>query len=72
VLFDASASSDADGDPLTCTWDFGDGTRTNGSKLYHLFDKPGIYRVKLTVDDGRQTACSAAGDEAVIEVVNHP
>jgi len=72
VLFDATASGDADGDNLTCMWDFGDGTRASGSTLYHLFEKPGIYRVKLTVDDGRETPCSTAEDVAVIEVVSHP
>lgn len=70
VLFDATGSSDPDGDGLVFEWDFGDGTRNSGAKLYHNYDKPGLYLVKLHVDDGRETPCSKAIDEVKIEVVN--
>jgi large repetitive protein len=70
VLFDATGSTDADSDGLICEWDFGDGVRSTGAKLFHTFDKPGIYRVKLLVDDGRNTPCSRAQDEATIKVRN--
>jgi PKD repeat protein len=53
VHFDGSASADPDGDPLTYFWDFGDGSPAKmGVKVYHAYDKPGIYPVILTVDDG--------------------
>jgi len=34
-------------------WDFGDGTGAKGAKVRHTFAKGGIYRVKLSVSDGR-------------------
>jgi len=60
VLFDGSASGDADNDQLAYSWDFGDGTTAQGPKARHAYDKPGNYKAALTVDDGRQTDCSRA------------
>lgn len=52
ILFDGSASSDADGDLLEYSWDFGDGTIGIGESIFHAYDKPGIFTVTLTVNDG--------------------
>jgi YVTN family beta-propeller protein len=52
VSFDATASSDADGDPLTYLWDFGDGGANTGALDNHVFNSAGRYTVALTVDDG--------------------
>jgi PKD repeat protein len=71
ALFDATGSSDADGDGLVYEWDFSDGTRASGAKVYHVFDKPGVYLVKLIVDDGRKTPCSRTQGQVRIQVVNH-
>jgi PKD repeat protein len=68
VLFDGTMSSDPDGDPLTYSWDFGDGTSKPGAKLYHTFAKPGRYAVRLTVNDGKRAACSLAVDEVIVLV----
>ncbi len=54
VIFDGSNSSDADGDELIFSWDFGDGNKSIGEKVYHTFQKEGIYNVTLTVDDGKK------------------
>lgn len=70
VLFDATASIDPDGDGLVYEWDFGDGTHSDGAKLYHAYEKPGVYWAKLFVDDGRKTPCSKSQDEVKIEVMN--
>ena len=51
VCFDGSASTDADGDALTYSWDFGDGATATGPMPSHVFADDGIYTVTLTVDD---------------------
>lgn len=58
ISFDASGTDDADGDDLTYTWDFGDGTSGQGANVTHAYNKGGNYSVRLTVDDNKGTLCS--------------
>lgn len=51
VSFNASASSDPDGDELSFLWNFGDGTTGVGMKPAHRYEQAGTYHVVLTVDD---------------------
>lgn len=53
VLFDARATTDADGDALTFSWNFGNGVRGGGERIGHVFDRAGSFTVRLTVSDGR-------------------
>ncbi|MEN9933756.1 MAG: hypothetical protein RLZZ387_335 [Chloroflexota bacterium] len=53
VSFDARASRDVDGDPLTFAWAFGDGATGSGSTTSHTYTSPGTYSAALTVSDGR-------------------
>lgn len=53
--------SDPDGDKLTFSWDFGDGTTDEGEALHHVFQSTGSFDVRLTVSDGR-------GEDAVADV----
>ena len=55
VAFDASGSSDPNGDALTYTWDFKDGSGATGATPTHSFSA-GTYEVALTVSDGELTA----------------
>lgn len=52
VTFDASASSDPDGDIARYAWDFGDGGTGEGAIVNHAFARPGDFQVMLTVTDG--------------------
>lgn len=68
VEFSAKGSSDPDGDTLTYTWDFGDGTKEQGEVVSHAYAKSGSYNVNLTVDDNSNTPCSKSSTGFVAEV----
>ena len=51
VDFTVSAS-DADGDPLSYEWDFGDGGSSSQQNPTHTYDDPGTYEAEVTVSDG--------------------
>ncbi|MFS4494148.1 Ig-like domain-containing protein [Maribacter sp. 2308TA10-17] len=53
VNFDASASTDADGDTLTYSWNFGDNSTAQGETASHVYTNPGSYTATLTVNDGQ-------------------
>ncbi len=70
--FDASASSDLDGDALSFKWNFGDGSpEENGILVSHIFKQPGIYPVTLTADDGTGLSNSSSVSLRKIHI-NHP
>lgn len=53
IIFNASSSSDADGDSLSFSWDFGDGSSEEaGITVSHSFEAADTYDVTLTVSDG--------------------
>ncbi|MFT3871420.1 MAG: PKD domain-containing protein [Nocardioides sp.] len=51
--FDASASSDSDGEVASYDWSFGDGTTGSGKLPTHVYAESGTYRVRLTTTDNR-------------------
>ena len=53
VTFDASGSSDPDGDPLTFSWNFGDGGTGTGVVAQHRYLTTGTFNSIVTVSDGR-------------------
>ncbi|QTA85729.1 PKD domain-containing protein [Desulfonema magnum] len=66
LIFDATGSHDADGDPLTFYWDFGDGEDAHGAKVVHGFKEPGEYKVRLRADDGTGVTSGADWDEITV------
>jgi PKD repeat protein len=56
VPFDASASFDPDGDPLSYAWTFGDGGYASGARPHYIYGAIGTYEVRLTVSDGIASA----------------
>lgn len=53
VIFDASNSSDPDGDSLTYLWDFGDGETSTDAVVTKTFSQAGTFSVSLIVNDGQ-------------------
>jgi PKD repeat protein len=72
VAFDSSESIDPDGDKLTHTWDFGDGASAGGITTKHTYEKGGLYKVVLVVDDGKYSICSSATESRFIKVNTPP
>jgi len=76
--FDASASFDPENDPLTFSWDFGDGTTGADIKTSHIYQKSGTYIVVLSVSDGTLIAQDEievtiySGALAIIEIYPNP
>lgn len=68
VTFDGTESSDADGDPLTYQWDFGDGATSAGPTPTHSYDHAGTFEVILTVSDG----LAVATDSLVVTATQRP
>lgn len=69
VDFDASGSSDPDGNRLKYSWNFGDGTTwEGGSKVTHKYEKGGRYKVTVSVDDGSNSACSSSTKTTMAKV----
>lgn len=52
VSFNASGSTDADGDTLSFSWDFGDGTTGTGATPTHRYQTAGTYNAVVIVTDG--------------------
>ncbi len=59
ATFDASASSDTDGDALSYAWTFGDGTTGSGVFVTHAYATAGTYTIGLTVSDGALTSSAS-------------
>jgi len=53
VPFDATETTDPEGDALTFAWEFGDGITDTGPTPSHQYSRAGDFTVRLTVSDGQ-------------------
>lgn len=73
INFNASKTTDPDGDYLKFTWDFGDGTITEGrSNITHTYEKGAEYLIKVTADDQRNSSCSKSSATLKIKINTPP
>ncbi len=72
IKFDGASSNDPDGDKMSYTWDFGDGSTASGSNVKHDYSKGGLYKVRLFVDDGKGSECSGSTKVHYVNVNTPP
>ncbi|HLE46623.1 MAG TPA: PKD domain-containing protein, partial [Thermoplasmata archaeon] len=77
VTFDASASTDPNGDPLTFAWDFGDSATAAGAIATHAYAAKGRFTVTLTVSDdlgatGQDSGAVDVGNRAPVITATDP
>jgi glucose/arabinose dehydrogenase len=65
VAFSSAGSMDPEGQPITYSWDFGDGTSSTAANPNHTYSQPGSYVVRLTVSDGVNSSLSTPQTIAV-------
>ncbi len=67
VVFDATDSSDPDGDTLSYSWNFGDESDSaTGETVIHTYQTTGLFQATLEVDDGNGAMSNAS---QVIQVI---
>ncbi|MCL0082384.1 PKD domain-containing protein [Dehalococcoidia bacterium] len=72
ITFNASGSSDPDGEIISYEWDFGDGTSGTGKVIEHTFALAGDYTVTLTIADNDGVVSSFSKMVTVAEAAVDP
>ena len=72
VHFSAAGSTDPDGDPITCSWDFGDGQTGSGCEVDHTYTlQRSGFTVTLSVTDDKG-ATGTAQTTVTMTAANQP
>jgi len=66
VEFDASASSDPDGDTLSFLWDFGDDETSTDAVVNHTYDSQDTFVITLTVKDSNNAETVATKEDFIV------
>jgi PKD repeat protein len=73
VEFDGSKSTDVDGIVNSYEWDFGDGESGGGVNPIHIYNKPGTYKVSLTITGDVKGECdNLSKDDLNVTVIEAP
>ncbi len=72
VSFNASSSSDSDGNIINYAWDFGDGSNDSGITTIHTYENSGDYTVQLIITDNNSATNSTTNNITVTEAPNQP
>ena len=66
IVFDGTASTDPENDPLTYRWSFGDGATATGARPSHAYAAKGTYTATLAVNDGIHDSAPATTTVTVL------
>ncbi|MDA0242790.1 MAG: PKD domain-containing protein [Chloroflexi bacterium] len=68
------AAADPDGDPLTYTWEMGDGLRAYGNPVHWRYNLDVVYSITTTIQDGRGGVLTATTQISITDssVLNPP
>lgn len=72
VMFDASGSTDPDGNIVDFSWDLGDGTTATGPTVSHTYTSAGTFDVTLTVTDDDDNTATTTKTVSVGDVNEAP
>lgn len=67
IIFSSALSFDPDDDMFVTHWDFDDGNTSRQTNPHHAYTEPGIYQVRLTLDDGFSSEPSVAVIPVIVE-----
>ena len=70
VVFDASQSSDLDGNITAWIWEFSDGARIEGQTIERVFEQPANLLVRLSVQDDSGAQSCATGTDTARVLIN--
>jgi PKD repeat protein len=67
IIFSSALSYDPDDDLFVTHWNFDDGNESRQSNPHHSYTDPGVYQVRLTLDDGFSPDPSVAIIPVIVE-----
>jgi PKD repeat protein len=72
VTFSSAGSADPDGQPITFSWDFGDGTLSSEPEVSHVYTTVGTFKATLTVREATAPFATASKSFTIRTGANPP